>query len=85
MKIIDKIISTLEMFAERQHEEVLDCIPDLNRSRPNNWREELNEQVSIYQRYLNATEALKRSRCIDNVPRDMLVMVLEYIDETEEG
>ena len=84
MKLIDKIISTLEMFTERQHEEVLDCIPDLNRSRPINWREELNEQVTIYQRYLNTLESLQRSRNLDTVPRDLLVTVLDYIDEMEE-
>ena len=84
MKLLDKIISTLELFVERQHDEVLDCIPDLNRSRPNNWREELDEQVTIYQRYLNVLESLQRSRNLDTVPQDLLVTVLDYIDEIED-
>jgi hypothetical protein len=85
MRIIDRVISTLEMFVERQHEEVLDCIPDPNRdSYSNDWRVELTEQASIYETYRNALNSVRRDRNIQNIPLNLLYAVFEHMHSLEE-
>lgn len=85
MKIIDKIIETLEYFTERQYEEVRDCIPTPDREHySNDWQSDLGEQVRIYEHYRKALESVRRSRTILNVSRDLLDQIIEHIDAVEE-
>ncbi len=85
MKLIDRIIATLEYFTERQHEEVLDCIPSPEQERySNNWQSELGEQVRIYEHYRRTLESTRRSRSTLNISRDLLDQIIDHIDATEE-
>lgn len=85
MKLIDRIIATLEYFTERQHEEVLDCIPAPDQERySNSWQSELDEQVRIYEHYRRMLESTRRSRTTLSIDRDLLDQIIEHIDAMEE-
>ena len=83
MKIYDKVLAALETLIERQHEEVLDCVPELCRSRPNEWRAEMDEQLDILEQYINAYERAKRTLSLYGMDKGLLVQVLEFIDATD--
>lgn len=83
MKILDKVLCTLEMFIERQRDEVLDCVPELGRSRSATWRADLEEQVSVLHEYIEAYERAKRTLSLYGMDKGLLVQVLEFIDETD--
>jgi hypothetical protein len=84
MKVIDQVILALETFVEMQHENVLECIPDPSReSYSNNWKVHMAESAVRYDAYRQALDSVRKSRSVQNVPRDLLNAVFEHIDTTE--
>ena len=83
MKIIDRVLAALATMIERQREEVVDCVPELGRSRSNAWRVELEKQVNILYAYIEAYERAKRSASLEGMGRDLLLQLIEFADETD--
>lgn len=83
MKILDKVLAALEMFIERQREEVLCCVPGLGHSRSATWRADLEEQVSVLHSYIEAYDRAKRTLSLHGMDKGLLVQLIEFVDETD--
>ena len=85
MKLIDKIIDTLEYFTERQYEEVQSCIPNPEHNWNTDWQSDLGEQVRIYNHYRISLKAIRDSRSVLSIDIGLLDQVIEHINDTDEG